>query len=600
MESKSCSKSENQEKIRKKNLVKTSKFMKNKSKYNLINTISYILNNLNPFGDELSKDDFKIIFQSDSDRSNIDSINYLIELNNKSFNPKRDTINNNSKYKDLKDLKNSMQLSDDEYYGNIQSISIEKINLFPKIQKGLNLNMSCFPFYYYNKEKKEIEKFIFNNKIKKNVLIIYSVENTIQNMDEFKRTIDDLDDIQFFWDFFDCIYFIYQLKKKDQIYNMVKNSNYFYDKNKPDKIKHIFNLVSSYEDKTNTEIPMNIFYRDKHDGDYFFIIDKENNVVKYKEINNMLRIIEIFIKKEKNKQKNNNNTNNTTDIELKENDELIEIFKFINNIKKLNYIFLMSFRFNVEAYLSKNTDDIYIKKINSLRINGEFRTKEYNLLQKLFKKFEHSNKIKLIIKELPTIDIDIDFTNMKCLKCSNEIPNNKEFYYCYICKTKYCYECIQQQLKQKGKKKFIDQKHNLLFLKTRNKELLKNLDKSKLGSNKFAESTNDNQFDNKHNASCNGCGSDFKNSARYICFNCRPGRLMSGGFVDFCGECIDKMCKNENERINIEERTHETVYCRDNNFISGHKIEITHNHENHVYMMIAAQYNQVSATYYDF
>ena len=60
------------------------------------------------------------------------------------------------------------------------------------------------------------------------------------------------------------------------------------------------------------------------------------------------------------------------------------------------------------------------------------------------------------------------------------------------------------------------------------------------------------------------------------------------------------MCKNENERINIEERTHETVYCRDNNFISGHKIEITHNHENHVYMMIAAQYNQVSATYYDF
>ena len=261
----------------------------------------------------------------------------------------------------------------------------------------------------------------------------------------------------------------------------------------------------------------------------------------------------------------------------------------------------MSFSFSLESYLSNNSDDFFIKKINLLSIKGELRTKEFHLLNNLFKKFENTDRIKLEIKELPTIDIDdIDFTDMKCFKCQKEIPNNKELFYCYICKTKYCCECVQQQLKEKGKQKFIDQNHNLLFFKTRNKELLKNLDKTKLGTNRFTESTNDDQFGQKHNAICNGCRGDFRGSARYICFNCRPGKIISDGFKDFCGECIDKMCNNEDERKDIEERTHEFVCCTDNSFISGHKIEITHSHENHIYMMIAAEYNQPVNPYYNF
>ena len=38
-----------------------------------------------------------------------------------------------------------------------------------------------------------------------------------------------------------------------------------------------------------------------------------------------------------------------------------------------------------------------------------------------------------------------------------------------------------------------------------NKKNFMNLDRIKLGENKFAESTNDNQFNTSHSAICNGC-----------------------------------------------------------------------------------------------
>ena len=72
---------------------------------------------------------------------------------------------------------------------------------------------------------------------------------------------------------------------------------------------------------------------------------------------------------------------------------------------------------------------------------GEFHTKDYNYLKNC------SNLIKLpscefSFKEIPTIDIEIDFSYMECEKCKKIISDDSFLYYCYICKTKYCYDII--------------------------------------------------------------------------------------------------------------------------------------------------------------
>ena len=104
-------------------------------------------------------------------------------------------------------------------------------------------------------------------------------------------------------------------------------------------------------------------------------------------------------------------------------------------------------------------DDIIIKNIQSFKMNGQLRTKEYMWLNEK-KKLLPSNYI-INMEEIMTIDIEIDFTDMECFKCRKKIPDDKELYYCYICKIKYCYECVQEKLKKNGKEKFIDKKHNL-------------------------------------------------------------------------------------------------------------------------------------------
>ena len=111
-----------------------------------------------------------------------------------------------------------------------------------------------------------------------------------------------------------------------------------------------------------------------------------------------------------------------------------------------------------------------------------WRKKEYyyleNLLQLIKKKRE---KVTYALTKIETIDIDIDFSDMKCCKCSTIIGDDSFLYYCYICKTKYCINCVNNQLKNDGKDKYIDQKHNLVFFKTRNKQNLIDLDKIKFG-----------------------------------------------------------------------------------------------------------------------
>ena len=139
------------------------------------------------------------------------------------------------------------------------------------------------------------------------------------------------------------------------------------------------------------------------------------------------------------------------------------------------------------------------------------------------------------------------------------------------------------------------------FFKTRDKKQFLNLDKSKIGTNKFAESLDDNDFDNKHSATCSGCHANLIETERYICLNCKKGLIVGNGFIDYCGKCINKMCNNKEDMEKLE-READGVISNDesNKFTGDHKIKIIHKHENHLYLLLPLEYKHDEEPYYNF
>ena len=451
--------------------------------------------------------------------------------------------------------------------------------------------------------KKTIKKYLFTSKLEDNkfILCIYLSELNELNTNIIKNLII----LSFTFKYFKNIYIIIEVKEKEEI---VKIKNKIKTKNlENDKINYIFSLLKDNDDKNEIynifRENNNIFY-----PEYYFILDSNNRVIKinknlryvFSTINNILVKMEkckieeinykeqLLIKKEKKKEENSH--------------LLKDLINFILNMKNLNYLFDFEFSVSFNAILNEECSDIFLKRINSIKINGKIRTKEKQYLENLLNLIKNKNKKKDIeykFEELETIDIEIDFTDMKCFKCSKLIPEDEHLFYCYICKTKYCYDCVNEQLKKEGKEKYIDKKHNLLFFKTRNKKNFMNLDRIKLGENKFAESTNDNQFNTSHSAICNGCRGHFPKMARYVCLHCRPGVYLSGGYIDFCQNCIEKMCTDENSINELEEKTIENISVKSNNFTKGHIIKNRHKHEDHIYLLLPLEYESNSGSVYN-
>ena len=60
----------------------------------------------------------------------------------------------------------------------------------------------------------------------------------------------------------------------------------------------------------------------------------------------------------------------------------------------------------------------------------------------------------------------------------------------------------------RGKAKFIDSKHNILYFKTRDLNQFKNIDCHKLGKDLFSHCVDDSKLVT-HSAVCNGCKQGF-------------------------------------------------------------------------------------------
>ena len=595
-------KKENNEKIKKGILGKKS------IENDLLNIVSFLLNNSkNTFEEKLKPNDLELNLITSSEISKIDKLNYKIYISYSSFNPKRDTINNLEKYKDFPI---TIEIKD-EYYKEKNAFEKVNIDLTPSMNKNMILDLSLFPFFYYNTDKKEIEP--YNIKLSKNKFTLYLYMSHIneENINEIKRITEGLNYIDNIFDYFENITFIFEANSKEQIMkkseNLIKIINNNNNNDDKQRIKYIFNILSFYDSKNKSNKIINIFKGNKFGQEYFFILDQNNKIISIKKnFTNLIKKISNFVLKIKNSlDKQNTNLNDIfKEKEIKKkksNNSLIEIIYFFSKIKNLNYLFDLQFELSFSAYLNDDCSNIYIKKVNSIFLKGEFRTKEYLYLKNLLESIKLSKpNNSYSLKEIETIDIDIDFTDMKCKNCAKIIPEDKHLYYCYYCKTKYCYECVHEQLKKKGKEKYIDQKHNLIFFKTRNKKQFTCLDKKKLGNNVFARSTSDSQFDNSHNAICNGCRDRFDNIARYVCIHCRPGLYLSGGYIDYCQKCIEKMCTNENEKENLEHNSDEVICCDNSNFTKGHTIDTNHKHDEHIYLLLPLQYNDTQEYKYNY
>ena len=599
------------------------KIISNKFKNYLLNSVSYLINNKNVFEEKLKPSDFSITLETDSDKSTYNQFYFKTKFKYSSFNPKRDSIKN---IKLFKSFPVEIEIQDEYYnrdYGNII------VNLTPKLTKRNQVDLSEFPLCSYennavNYNIKNDLKNILTCKDKEFILCIYlSNLNKLDKDDlpEAFKLIETVNETEKFNQYFNLIVIIIQVNNNKDINGIVNNEKIKkYFNNDKNKFIFLFDVLTNYEpNDKNKDNVINIlgekvqFYDDSKislekffEINYFFILDNNKRIIK---INQLKKIGELitFITLELEKYKNCGD--NLSFFEKKEKkrkeglNDMIKLITFITNIKKLNlnYIFDLRFKFSLKLIPNDELTEINLYKINQLFLEGEFFTKDYKYLKQICESIKFQ-RFKYKLEELATIDVDIDFSNMECGKCKKVIKEQEYLYYCYICKIKYCYDCVQNQLKNnKGKARYIDEKHNLLFFKTRDKNQFLNLEEIKLGKNRFVD-VNENDLVSWNSTTCNGCMSTLKSDdQRYVCLLCRKGRQLRGGYVDYCSRCIKLMCENENEKKNREGKADEIIDGWSNYFLEGgFKFKVEHKHDKHIYLMMPYQLRTSEREYYFF
>ena len=508
-----------------------------------------------------------------------------------------------------------MEMKDEYYSSNFEDVVVD---IYPEIKKGIKIDLSEFPFFKYDNTNKIIKN-IDKNEIKEitkckdneYILCVYITYYDTKGKNNPILMLENIIDSDLFFKYFKNVFIICQLNSenafdkfsKDEIIKKYLDNNNLDNKNK-DKIFFLFNFLSSYKnDKNCEENLINIFQETKNiisdfdddiEKNYFFILDSNEKIVKIEPMKSIGKTTTYLLMELKNNENSKDKTPYFVKKEKDEKSQLKEVknlIYFIAEIDKLNLDYVFDIRFNLSIVLYPNEEltKIKLKKINCFRFKGVFKTKEYNYL-KSCSDLLNLPSCSFTFTEIPSIDIKIDFSNMICEKCKNNIKDDSYLYYCYICKTKYCFECVQSQLKNnKGKKKYIDEKHNLIFFKTRDQNQFLSLDQEKLGQNQFANCSED-DLTYWSSTRCNGCRNSLREGLeRYLCLNCRKGLRVSDGYIDYCSECINKMCKNKNDRINLENKANGVVDDFNNDFFDDYKFKVEHKHDNHIYLMMPFQ-----------
>ena len=556
------------------NNKQTVKIISNKKKEVLLNTIGEIYSySEEKLGKPIKPSELRIILNHNYNFER-KSNDFSFDIKGNSFDPERD-INKNEKF--LKPKNEDFNLLNE--YSKKNSDVIKNVDLTPQLKKGIIFPPQYFDFFLINEEKKKI-KYEFKKRIKDDIFF-YSKTCSINILYKMKEYIDYLGQNPFFLGNIGTIYQIFYLESMSQfeIYqNLIQKKIIDYFSNNPEKFQIVFLLNNNNDNK-----PINVFNTYYKNCDlYYFIVDSSNKIVSLKPLTNFYDTIEKYFNKIKNTKKN----------------EEIDIILNLRKYAKEYYIH--SFKFSYEIQLK--IDDEYTiipKKVLNIKIEGELRTQQFNYLNQLDKQ---NKKYHINITELETFNIEINFSNLLCSNCNTEIKENQGIYYCYWCKIQYCEKCFEDKLsydnyqndKSHFKDRLIHKEHNLLYFKTRNKKDLEDLDKMKLGSNKFANAEV-NLISYHHSAICNGCHNNgFDNNdkkVRYVCVTCRPGKRISGGFMDYCYICFNNMRDDNNDGRNIQNIIDNNTFNINPNIV--HK----HNHNRHVYLVLTCEVDKSYEVY---
>ena len=513
--------------------------------------------------------------------------NYQMLLNPSDFIikfEKKSGYNNRNNYFKIFNISlNSKNISSQNIKKSIEKIISDRENYF-----DLDLSERFFKNQIFNFQefifKKEVNNELIDYKIpdNKNNILIYVLRNNRDN----NRIANNLDYIiknneSFFY--FEKVYIIKCYKQnnnEDQI-NLTNNSN---------------NLIEFLIFQDNKNSHKNIFINNTNIFDsemlnnynYFLICNNEKKIIK---INNNICNNEDFKLKLKHIFDENKNTKKN---------ELEELNSILNKLMSKNLNYYTNFKITMECYYKFNDSltILNLYKIKNLKLNGSLRSNHCNLIKNKIDKLNYKpNKINSNLTEIETFNLlDIDFNqqilckncgeviNTKLSEKNNEI-NTKGFYYCFWCKDFYCIKCVEEKLSinctTNYQQKLIDKNHNLLYFCTTEKEDLKEFDKMKLGINHYNPETLNGLVsrNENHGYICNGCRNNSQNSkikARYVCVSCRPGIYRSGGYVDYCFNCIEHL-RNEDDIGKEIEKIEDEYYPK------------THSHKHHVYFCVVFQ-----------
>ena len=479
------------------------------------------------------------------------------------------------------------------------------MHAYPMVRKNLSIDISTINFKEVKKNNLDSTIELMDYKIKKfnpedkkdNIFFIsfklngkkHKFGKIEQLLEQFKQS-----DLSQFWDFINKAYFVFCVEEErlikieyDLFPDWLKKAN-----EENEHAKFLFYIDPPGEDEKQV---MNIFKMSEFEKDYYFLINSQNLVYKSDSMLCSGDIVENNIKKrnEEEKDKKENKIYSEED----KNKALANFYDFVLNIKNYKYNFFFGYQFEVCLKFNEK-NNLYVSYVQFSHLIAEVKTKEYQILKQIADIFKPDI---LELKEIETIDIPIDFKVNKCIKCKKDIPDKDEMYYCYKCKEKYCAKCVTDNFKNnKGLKRFIDPKHNLLYFKTRDLEQFKGIEKYKLGNDSFAKCQDETKL-GKHSFSCNGCeaGQNYTDP-RYLCISCRPGLMQDNGFNDYCVNCIEHMNKGD-EKGKKMQVTKDLLYNQETRFFYEDKTTVNHDHNKHIYLMIVMEYKEKNENaYYDF
>ena len=479
-----------------------------------------------------------------------------------------------------------------------------KIMLTPRIRRNLKFDIKALKYKIVN-EKGTIEDYTMKHKSKdKDILCLVTHKLKLKlkegkqshNHGKFKQILEQLKDesLKDFWNYYEIVYIIFCIPTEEKIkeeyakfpkelQEIHKNFN---------NVKLLFFLDNQMNKDRESSLPKlrNMFVYNNYGKNYFFLMNPEHKIYKS---DNMLfsgDIIEEAIKMKKKEEADK--TKDQEELKRVRYQAFVDLYEFYENLTKYKYALYFCSEFEICLKYNTEKNSFFISYIDFYKIAADLRPPEFEIVRKLTRTLKPEDEED--VREIKIVDIPLDLKNTKCKICKVDIKKDEPMYYCYKCETKdkYCQKCVMEHYKKednKGIKKFIDPKHNLLFFKTRDENNFKQIDEFKLGTDLFTKETDEKNFEN-YQRLCYGCKRKFTDSPRYICLNCNKGSLIYGRYHEYCWTCIDHMMKGDEQGKKYQAPdTKERIYGYETRTLLTNNETYTHENDNHVYIMVALE-----------